>query len=319
MKSAVIGLGVIGTVHAGILCNTQSGLSAVCDVDESRFQGFAGIPQYTDFRRMLDEIKPDIVHVCTPHYLHADMIVSALERGVNVLCEKPLCIRKEDIPRILGAEKRSRAQLGVCLQNRYNAANRYVKQFLEECKAICATGNVVWHRDAAYYASGEWRGKRKTEGGGVLVNQAIHTLDLLQWFLGMPKYVTALTGNLTLRGEIEVEDTVSALYSGGAEFSLFATNGSAEGFPVGIAVRTEEESISVAPDCVTVGGKTVSFDRDTRVFGKYCYGTGHERLIADFYDCVQSGRKFLVDGAEGAKSVRLVLGAYESGGRRVGV
>ena len=111
-------------------------------------------------------VKPDVVHVCTPHDRHADMIVDALERNINVLCEKPLCIRREDIPRILAAEKRSKAILGVCLQNRYNPANRYVKQFLADKTVLGGVGNVVWHRDAAYYRADAWRGKRATEGGG---------------------------------------------------------------------------------------------------------------------------------------------------------
>lgn len=317
MKCAVIGLGVIGTVHIKVLRSLGINLTAVCDIDESRLAAYPDVERYTDYRVMLDREKPDVVHVCTPHYLHTEMIVEALERDINVLCEKPLCIRREDLPRIAEAERASRAQLGVCLQNRYCAVNRYVKEFLEGKEVTDATGSVVWHRDAAYYASGAWRGKKSTEGGGVLINQAIHTLDLLEWFSGEPTFVTAAVSNLTLQGEIEVEDTVSALYSGAAQFSLFATNGAERGFPVEMTLTTKEHYLKVLPDHVVLDGDCISFTKDSRLFGKYSYGTGHEMLIGDFYDCVRSGKKFAIDGTEGAKSVKLVLAAYESGGRKI--
>ena len=318
MKSAVIGLGVIGNVHMQVLQSGGHTVAAVCDIDESRFSAYPDIPHYTDYRKMLREVEPDVVHVCTPHYLHAEMICEALDRGVNVLCEKPVCIHGEEITRILEAERRSKAQLGVCLQNRYNAANRYVKDYLRGKKVVEGSGTVVWHRDEAYYASGDWRGKWKTEGGGVLINQALHTLDLLEWLIGTPEYVSAFIGNLSLQNKIEVEDTACAIYSGGAEFSFFATNGGRCGLPVEITLRTEDSDyVKLLPDSVTVNGETKRFDRDTRIYGKYCYGTGHERLIEDFYSCVARGEKFEIDGEEGAKVVRLILGAYESRGRKI--
>lgn len=319
MKAAVIGLGVIGSVHTEVLRNLGKDLAAVCDTDESRFSVYPAIPRYTDWRKMLSEVKPDVVHVCTPHYLHAEMIIEALGRDINVLCEKPLCIRREELSKIFEAEASSKAQLGVCLQNRYNAVNLFVKDYLAGKKVTEGAGSVVWHRDEAYYASGAWRGKRATEGGGVLINQALHTLDLLQWFAGFPKYVTAAVSNLSLKGKIEVEDTASALYSGGAAFTFFATNGGAQGLPVEITLCTEKDYIKLLPDCVLINGEAKRFGREERVYGKYCYGTGHERLIADFYDCVQNGKKFAIDGQEAAKAVRMVFGAYESNGEKAEV
>lgn len=319
MKTAVAGLGVIGTVHTGILKSMGLEPSAVCDTQAERCGAYPSAAAYTDYFRMLDAERPDVVHVCTPHYLHADMVVGALERGINVLCEKPLCIRAEDIPRILAAEERSGAQLGVCLQNRYNRANAFVKEYVRGKRVTDGEGIVAWHRDAAYYASGEWRGKWATEGGGVLINQALHTLDLLQWFVGMPDYVTAKTANLTLSGVIEVEDTAAMLCSGNADFSFFATNGSESEFPVEITLRAEGKLIKILSDRVLIDGEVQTFGGDSRVFGKYCYGTGHEALIADFYDCVRTGRKFEIDGAEGAKVVRLILAAYRSDGQKTAV
>ena len=316
MRAAIVGLGVIGRVHAEVLRAQGETLCAVCDTDAEKLKDFSAA-KYGDYLRLLDEERPDVVHVCTPHYLHADMVTEALKRNIDVLCEKPLCISEKDIPRILEAEKRSAARLGVCHQNRYNAANAFVKEYLKNKQVRGAYATVVWRRDAAYYASGDWRGRRATEGGGVLINQALHTLDLLQWLVGEPEYVAANVSNLTLSDVIEVEDTAAAIFSGGAEFSLFATVGSAADFPVSVVLRTDAETITLLPDTVLINGKIEEFQRDGRAYGKGCYGTGHEKLIADFYDCMRTGRHFMLDGAEGAKVVKLILAAYASGGKRI--
>ncbi|MBO5269218.1 MAG: Gfo/Idh/MocA family oxidoreductase, partial [Clostridia bacterium] len=264
-------------------------------------------------------VHPDVVHICTPHYLHADMIVAALRRNVNVLCEKPMCIREEDIPRILEAERASSAQLAVCHQNRYNGANRFVKDYLADKKVECAAGHVSWHRDAAYYASGAWRGRWETEGGGVLINQALHTFDLLQWFCGMPDTLTASTANLTLDGKIEVEDTATVLCRGenGGNFTFTATNGNVKDCPVEISIRADGEWIKLMPKYVVVGDELHLFKDRHHMLGKTCYGSGHEVLIADFYDCIKTGRKFPIDGTEASKVIRLILAVYGSHGKTV--
>lgn len=319
MKVAVVGLGCIGAVHVDVLRRAGHTVAAVCDIRADKCARYPFAAPFTDYERMLDECKPEAVHICTPHYLHAPMVVAALQRNVHVLCEKPLCIRREEIDEILTAAQNSEAQLGVCHQNRYNAANVFVKEYLQGKKCVEGTASVVWRRDAEYYRSGEWRGKRRTEGGGVLINQALHTLDLLQWFAGYPSYVTAQVANLTLVSEIEVEDTAFAVFGGGADFTFFATNGGGGHMPVELTLQADGECIKILPDKVLTGNTLHTFSPDTRLFGKYCYGTGHERLISDFYDCVQTGGKFPIDGEEGAKVVRLILGAYESNGKKVPV
>lgn len=317
MKAAIVGLGAIGKVHAEILQDQKRCIGAVCDVDESRLARYSGCAHYTEYSDMLDEAKPDVVHICTPHYLHAEMIIEALKRNINVLCEKPLCICRKDISRILDAEKRSDAQLGVCHQNRYNEANVFVKEYIRNKKISSGNGVVVWNRNATYYDSAAWRGKWKTEGGGVLINQALHTLDLLEWFVGNPEFVAADISNLTLSEHIEVEDTAAAIFSGGANFSLFATNGGFNDFPVEITLQTEEETIKTFSETVLINGKKQAFTNDGRVYAKDCYGSGHEKLIADFYNCIKTGKKFPIDGKEAAKVISLILACYESGGKKI--
>lgn len=319
MRTAVIGLGVIGRVHLQVLAEMEQEVVAVCDVDESKFAEYPNVAVFVDYKQMIEQIRPDVVHICTPHYLHAEMVVYALEKGVNVLCEKPLCISRGEIEQILEAEKRSTAQLGVVLQNRYNPANVYVKEQLGKDNAINGYATMIWHRDEEYYAQAEWRGTKKMEGGGVLINQALHTLDLLQYFCGEPNQVVASVSNLTLQNAIEVEDTASALYSGKANFTFFATNGSHKDYMPEVMLYTKDGYMRVMGDYVLHNDELKHFDSRTRVYGKGCYGTGHGGLFAHFYGCIERGEKFPIDGTEGSKVIKMILAAYESNGNTVDV
>lgn len=311
MKIAVVGCGVIGSVHIKVINDLGLQVGALCDTDKSKMDIFDCNRKYTDYGEMLDDFQPDVVHICTPHYLHSDMIIEALRRDINVLCEKPLCIKAEDIYRIREAEKKSKAQLGVCLQNRFNKENIFVKNYLKDKRVISAHGEMIWHRDAEYYNSSPWRGKKCTEGGGVLINQALHTLDLLQWFAGMPKNVKSTLSNITLQNVIEVEDTANLICSDGANFTLFATNGANCTFPVNITIRTENEYIFISNGKVLINGELVAFNND-KGYGKKCYGGGHFKLIDTFYNCISTKTKFPIDGEEAAKVIEIILKAYSN-------
>ena len=311
IRAAVIGLGVIGKLHAE-LAQLNGELVAVCDIDESRLTPYSQAKQYTDYVRMLSEVEVDVVHVCTPHYLHAEMVIMALQRNVSVLCEKPLCICNEELDAILIAEETSTAQLAVCLQNRYLSVNQFVKDFLRENPPVSAIGYMAWHRGETYYNSSPWRGKKSMEGGGVLINQALHTLDLMQYFCGEPDQVVASVSNLTLKHAIEVEDTASALFTGKANFAFFATNGSKEDFIPEIVLYTKDGTIRIVGDYVVHNNELRRFNSYTKVYGKGCYGTGHGRLFAHFYDCVKNARSFPINGSEGAKSIRIISHAYKN-------
>lgn len=317
MKAMIIGLGTIGKVHAGILLDQGIELVGVCDIDSTKLQAYPEEIRYTDYVKMLDEVQADVVHICTPHYLHTEMVLASLARNINTLCEKPLCMDKKDIPRILEAERASSAQLGVCFQNRYLPESVVVRDMLKNEKVISAHGRVVWQRDEAYYRQYDWHGRRNKEGGGVLINQAIHTLDLLQWLLGMPKALSAYCANLSLQGIIDVEDTASVYCFGETDFSLLATNAGRGGFPVEVELRTEDKRILIKNNILTVNGVATDYTSKIPKYGKDCYGMGHWPLFADFYDCVKTGRKFPIDGQEGAKASTLVLTAYESDGKKV--
>ena len=213
MRAAVIGCGVIAPMHVGSIAAAGGEVVQLCDIDTDkaarlRAAHCPGAEITADFDETLSR-NPDVVHICTPHYLHAGMAEAALRRGINVFVEKPLCISVAELERISEAAARSSAQLGVCFQNRFTPAAAEAKRLAASVTAgYCS---VQWKRDAAYYASAGWRGKKATEGGGVLINQAIHTLDLLLWLIGEPRFVTANVSNRTHAGVIDVEDTAEGL------------------------------------------------------------------------------------------------------------
>ena len=320
MRVGIIGLGGIGRVHKSVLTEIGENVVAICDVDERVLSANSDVKGYTDYKEMLACEDLDAVHICTPHYLHTEMILAALEKDIHVLCEKPICTKREDIPRILAAEQRSKGRLGVCHQNRYNDANAYLKEYVTDKKILFAHGEVIWHRDRAYYAQAGWRGKWETEGGGVLINQALHTLDLMQWFCGMPNILQGRMENFSLKEVIEVEDTAILHCQGGANFTFYATNTGATDMPTEIRlVLANGENVTVYPDRLYINGKMVTEEDMRFVLGKCCYGNGHKKLIADFYDCIRTGRQFLIDGAEASKVAKLIFAAYDSHGEAVNV
>ena len=325
MRVAVIGLGMIGKLHARILMEKKMNICALCDLDTEKAQVKSklwglDVPVYSAWETMLEKEKPDVVHICTPHYLHAEMIVGCLQRDIHVLCEKPMCIRKEEISLIRNAEKGSNAIFGVCHQNRYNDVNVFLKQYLCGKEILSAHGTVVWKRDKAYYGQDEWRGKWLTEGGGVLINQALHTLDLMQWLCGTPQTVKAQIDNFTLEDAIEVEDTAMLLCEGERRFTFYATNAGGCDMATEIRLKLKSgENIVAFPDSLWINGEIVSKEDMAVVLGKCCYGNGHEKLIADFYDCIETGRDFSINAEEAANVVRIILGAYESQGQAITV
>lgn len=317
MKTAIIGLGVIGNVHIEILLDRGAEVVAICDIDESKLKKFPSIKGYTDYKEMIEVEKPDVVHICTPHYLHTEMIIYALNKNLNVFCEKPLCINKQDFSKILDAEKNSKGQLGVCFQNRYLTKNSFVKEYLKDKKIVGATGFFAWDRTPAYYNQAKWRGTWEFEGGGVLINQAIHTIDLLIWLLGEPDFVTASVSNLTLKDSIEVEDSATIIASGKSNFSILATNGNKFYIPPEITIKTDGEIIQILDDKVLIDGKEVKIDENKVFYGKPCYGMGHATIFDHYYDCVKNNIKFPIDGLEASKAVNFVLSCYESNGEKI--
>ena len=321
MRAAVVGCGVIAPMHVGSIAAAGGEVVQLCDIDADKAarlkaEHCPGAEVTADFADVLSA-KPDVIHVCTPHYLHAGMAEAALSRGVNVFVEKPLCISVAELERMQDAAARSSAQLGVCFQNRFTPAAAEAKRLAASVTAgYCS---VQWKRDAAYYASGAWRGRKATEGGGVLINQAIHTLDLLLWLIGEPRYVTARVHNYTHAGVIDVEDTAEGLI----EFDtcsapFYCTVSAAGSLPVEVLIEGER-NLRYSGGELIVNGKPVVLPAPMTLPGKAYWGSAHPVIIKEFYDCVRSGRPFPVDVTEGGRTVRLLDAIYRSEGRRVPV
>lgn len=326
MRVGIIGLGAISPLHIRAILKYGQKITAICDVGSEKRQKVNAefgldAEEYSDYNALLASGKVDVVHVCTPHYLHAEIICKALGANVHVLCEKPLAISFEQLSAIEKAVNNSSATLGVCFQNRYNASVLYLKDFFKDKEIIAATANLVWNRGKDYYSSAKWRGKKQYEGGGVMINQAIHTLDLLQWFCGMPESVIAHCSNNSLQGVIDVEDTAFGCFTlkNGGNFIINATNSAASCFPIVLMLQSKTDAVELSGDNLIVNGKFVTKSDGAPIFGKDEWGVGHNKLIEEFYNCLEKGEKFPIDFYEGSKTVKLILKMYESNGQKINI
>jgi predicted dehydrogenase len=230
VRFAVIGVGGMGVAHATLIQRIeQTELVAVCAASEARTRQVAqqfGVPGFTDYREILGSGQVDAVLVATPHPLHAEVAEAAFQNGVHVLCEKPLAVSIAEARRMVSSAKQHGCLLGVMLQMRTLRPFRVAKRAVE----AGIVGNLVrvhliatWCRNQAYYDSAAWRGTWVGEGGGVLINQAPHHLDLLCWLAGTPRQVFAQTR--TRYHRIEVEDEAFALleYPNGAHGYVYVS------------------------------------------------------------------------------------------------
>lgn len=326
MRVGVIGLGAISPLHIMAILKYGQKITAICDVDSEKRQKVnaefgLNAEEYGDYNALLASGKVDVVHVCTPHYLHAEIICTALGANIHVLCEKPLAINFEQLNAIEKAVNNSSATLGVCFQNRYNASVLYLKEFFKDKEIIAASANLVWNRGKDYYSSAKWRGKKQYEGGGVMINQAIHTLDLLQWFCGMPESVIAHCSNNSLKNVIDVEDTAFGCFTlkNGGNFIINATNSAASCFPIILMFQSKNDAVELSGDNLIVNGKFVTKSDGAPIFGKEEWGVGHDKLIKEFYNCLENGKNFPIDFYEASKTVKLILKMYQSNGEKVNI
>ena len=323
MKTALIGCGAISGNHlTAIRALPDVELVALCDVIPERAEAARNkyapdAAVYADYRKMLDETKPDAVHIATPHHLHAEMTCEALARGINVFLEKPVCISEEEIARMTEAEKKSRGRVCVCFQNRLNHSVLLAKKLAGEFGGVgSARAAVTWCRDAEYYRTDGWRGKAATEGGGVLINQAIHELDLLIGYCGVPSTVSAKTANHRHAGVIEVEDTAELLIgfdSGATAFFAATTAFGCDAPNFDELFCRNGRRITLLGDALYVDGVPYEVEADDRAFpGKECWGAGHVRLIRLFYEAVASGSPMPVTLESAAVPLCVLLAAYRS-------
>ncbi len=324
MKVGIIGIGSIAPNHIRGVKQCGHEIVALCDVitekcEQANERSKLTARIYADYKEMLEKEELDVIHICTPHYLHAQMICDGLDRNINVVCEKPLAISEEQLEQIEKSVQSSKAQLGVCFQNHYNASVLFVKDYLKDKEITAASANLIWDRGAKYYAQAEWRGTLDQEGGGVMINQAIHALDIMQWLCGMPESVIAHTHNVALKNEIEVEDTAFGLFrlKNGGSFVINATNAASFSFPIYYMFRADGHTVQLSSNNILIDGEHIEKSDNLPLFGKEVWGVGHSKLIEEFYDCVQNGKKFEIDFYEARKAIKLLLAMYRSNGEEI--
>lgn len=314
-RVGIIGCGGISAVHAQVLGELENTALAACaDLLPERAARY-GCAAYTDYLQMLDAEKLDAVHLCTPHYLHPVMAEEAARRGVAVFTEKPPAIDAEGWEKVKRAAER--VPVGICFQNRYHPHIQACKRFLREGTYGALLGIrafVTWNRTAEYYAAADWKGKWATEGGGALINQAIHTLDLIVGFLGLPDQAEAALHTRRLRGAIEVEDTAEIyLQKDGVPALLFASNAYSQDAPVMIELHLAQAVIRLEGDLMTVireGKKQEIACITDPIIGRSYWGAGHKACIADFYRSIETGTPYPNDPASCEATLRTLFRLY---------
>jgi predicted dehydrogenase len=320
---AVIGCGTISVVHLEAITSLDGvDLVGVCDTDADRAAAAGrsyGVPWFTDHAELIETVRPEVVHVCTPHNEHVPVAIDCLEAGVAVLLEKPVANTVAEAERLIDATRRNPGvKVGVCLQNRYNTAVRAARDLLEsgELGAVSgASATLLWHRPPEYYQARPWRGRKRESGGGVLINQAVHTIDLLEWLLGDVARVRGHTGRYALDGVVDVEDTASVLldHPHGARSVVFATVTNVTDSPVTIEVVTERAVLLIHGDLTVryADGRTETVaERRVHGPGPAYWGASHDLLIADFYRALDQPEPFWLDPEEGTRSLRLIERIY---------
>jgi UDP-N-acetyl-2-amino-2-deoxyglucuronate dehydrogenase len=321
-RVAIIGCGDVATVHFEAIAAIEGAeLVAVCDTDAGRLATASaahGVPGYSEVVAMLDEVRPDVVHICTPHNQHADPAIAALERGINVISEKPLASTLADGERLAAAAGASSARIGVCFQNRYNQAVTAMAERLAsgEFGAVQGgSGTVMWSRTADYYQNRPWRGTWVGGGGGLLMNQAIHTLDLLQWMMGEVTAVSGHAATHALGDTIEVEDTAELVLThvNGVRSVFYATLANSVNAPITVDIVAEKATLQLRGDLVIThddGRVEVVEERRAASGGRDYWGVSHQLYIADFYAQLGQEGPFWINPDEALKTLRIIKDVY---------
>ena len=334
IKIGMVGLGNMGNFYArAILDGKVPGmcLGAVCDMDEERNAAYEGVAQFTDPDEMFGSGTVEAVHIATPHFFHTTLGIAALEAGLHVLVDKPISVHKADCARLIAAHKNKKQVFAGMFNQRTDPHFQKLKRLIDdgELGRINRIQWTVtdWFRTEADYASGGWRATWKGEGGGVLINQCPHQLDLWQWLFGMPSEIYSQC-DLGRFHDIEVEDAVTALmrYDNGTTGVFISTTGEAPGInrleiaaERGLVLleggtirwtRNEQESASFSQECPQSFAQPDSWNVEIPVDGN---GSQHMGVFQNFADAIRDGKELFSPATEGIYSVELANAILLSG------
>ncbi len=333
---AVVGLG-IGRAHMdAAAASERADLIAVCDLIEKKLDSakkkYPYIETYTDFDEMLENSSIDIVSICLPSSLHAEYACRAMAKGKHVLIEKPIDITPEAAEKIEEARVKYGRVAAVVHQNRYNAPMDPIKSAVDDGrlgKLAVATFGVKWYRDQSYY-NGSWHGTWDIDGGGSLMNQAVHTVDLMQWLMGKVKSVSSVIN--ICNHDIETEDVTASVitFESGAVATFVSTTCAYPGISTEISLYGTKGSIEADADLLKtwkltpVDDDSDEEDEEEEMLAKYGRGNGavaaedpsrkfgHAAVVEDIISSVLDGHEPRIMPKEAIKSVKIVDAIYRS-------
>ncbi len=322
LNIGVIGCGIISQIHLdAIRKNPHADLAMVVDIDESRAKNKATLyncDYSTDINVLLNK-NIDVVHVLTPHYTHFSIARKVLESSKHCLLEKPMTITTKDAKALIDIMRsKDDIKLGIVFQNRFNNTSQFIKKIIDDKtygKLLGIKASVTWLRDKNYYSQDSWRGKWETEGGGVLINQAIHTLDLIQWFGGAVDSISGSYGTYVLYNDIEVEDTAVMFlnFKNNIRGILFATNNNTVNSPVEMELVFEKTILYLNEGKVYLkrDDEVKVLCEDKLASGEKAYwGLSHEILINNFYDSILYNQSNYIDAKSGAQTIEILEKFY---------
>lgn len=335
MKYALIGCGRIATNHVKAVLNNGLEFIAACDLESGKIEALLGkhglqddhaIARYTDYKKMLDE-HPDLelVAIATSSGCHAEIALCCIERGINVIIEKPMAMSMVDAEKIIERSRAKGVKVCACHQNRFNIAVQKTRRAIEEGrfgKLSHGSIHVRWNRNRDYYEQALWRGTW-AEDGGCLMNQCIHGIDLLRWMMGGEADTVYGVTRRQQHEYLEAEDVGMAVvtFRNGAVATIEGT--------VNVYPKNLEETLYLFGEhgTVKIGGKSTNnldvwdfadeteADRANKGLEEQTsnvYGNGHTSLYADMIDAVKNDRAPYVDAVAGRNALEMVLAIYKS-------
>lgn len=334
MKYALIGCGRIAVNHMKAAINNELEIVAVCDVLEEKMEELLAkyglekdesIKRYTDYKKMIEELQPELASIATESGLHAEIALYCIEKGVNLIIEKPMAMSIEDANKIIDLAEEKNVKVSACHQNRFNVAIQKLRKAVESGrfgKLSHGSIHVRWNRNAGYYEQAPWRGTWEQDGGA-LMNQCIHGIDLLRWMMGDEIEEIYGATRQQFHDYLEAEDVGMAVikFKNGA---IGTIEGTTNVFP-----KNLEETLYIFGEngTVKIGGAStnnidvwdfaVETEEDQENKGleeetSNVYGNGHTSLFADVMDAIENDRKPYVDAVAGRNALEVVLSIYKS-------
>ena len=331
----IIGLGMIAEMHAKAIRDIPDAQLVACfDVNSERAKQFCAIyggTAYTALDSFLATEQLDIVTICTPSGLHMESAVAAAKAKKHIIVEKPLEITVERCDTIINAAKEHGVIVSGIFPSRFHGVAQVVKKAIDEKRlgpVVLGDAYVKWYRSQAYYDSSGWKGTWKFDGGGALMNQSIHAIDLLQWFMGPVTQVTAYTGTLA-HENIEVEDTAVAVlqFASGALGVIEGTTGAYPGFYKRIELSGSKGSVILEEENLAMWKFADEEVQDEQIRQDYAARTatgggaadpaaigyhGHTMQFKNVIQAIESKGTPLVDGNEARKAVEIIQAIYKS-------